>query len=63
MHGPLQRLFGVRGVQVQTAGGGKEGEISLPAVSPEDVELLRAALSRRGARAALAALALGRARG
>ncbi len=52
VHGPLQRLFGVRGVQVQTAGGGKEGEISLPAVSPEDVELLRAALSRRGAPAA-----------
>jgi putative membrane protein len=54
VHGPLQRLFGVRGVQVQTAGGGREGEITLPAVSPGDVELLRAALSRRGAPAAVA---------
>jgi putative membrane protein len=52
VHGPLQRLFGVRGVQVQTAGGGKEGEITLPAVGPADVELLRAALRKRGAPAA-----------
>jgi putative membrane protein len=49
VHGPLQRLFGVRGVQVQTAGGGREGEITLPAVGPSDVELLRAALRKRGA--------------
>jgi putative membrane protein len=49
VHGPLQRLFGVRGVQVQTAGGGREGEITLPAVGPSDVELLRAALRTRGA--------------
>jgi putative membrane protein len=48
VHGPLQRLFGVRGVQVQTAGGAREAEIKLPAVSPADVELLRGAL-RRGA--------------
>jgi len=52
VHGPLQRVFGVRGVQVQTAGGGREGEITLPAVSPSDVELLRAALRKRGAPAA-----------
>jgi putative membrane protein len=52
VHGPLQRLFGVRGVQVQTAGGAREAEIMLPAVSPADVELLRDALHRRGAPAA-----------
>jgi putative membrane protein len=51
VHGPLQRLFGVRGVQVQTAGGGKEGEITLPAVRPADVELIRAALRKRRAAA------------
>ena len=44
VHGPLQRLFGVRGVHVQTAGGGKAGEITLPAVGPADVELLRDAI-------------------
>ncbi|HTE60187.1 MAG TPA: PH domain-containing protein [Solirubrobacteraceae bacterium] len=55
VHGPLQRLFGVRGVQVQTAGGGKEGEITLPAVGPADVELIRAALRRRAAPAAATA--------
>jgi putative membrane protein len=49
VHGPLQRLFGVRGVQVQTAGGARQAEITLPAVAPADVELLRAAL--RGRRA------------
>jgi putative membrane protein len=47
VHGPLQRLFGVRGVEVQTAGGAREAEIMLPAVSPADVELLRGALRRR----------------
>jgi putative membrane protein len=67
VHGPLQRLFGVRGVQVQTAGGGREGEITLPAVGPADVELLRAAVRRRGEPAAaepapLAERRLGRAR-
>jgi putative membrane protein len=51
VHGPLQRLLGVRGVQVQTAGGAREAEITLPAVSPADVELLRAALRRRSAAA------------
>jgi putative membrane protein len=48
VHGPLQRLFGVRGVHVQTAGGGREGEITLQAVTPADVELLRAAVRGRG---------------
>ena len=47
VHGPIQRLFGVRGVHVQTAGGSREGEIMLPAVATADVELLRAALRRR----------------
>ena len=48
VHGPLQRLFGVRGVQVQTAGGRRQGEITLPAVGPADVELLRAAVRGGG---------------
>jgi putative membrane protein len=48
VHGPLQRVFGVRGVQVQTAGGGRKGEITLPAVGPADVDLLRAAVRRHG---------------
>jgi putative membrane protein len=49
VQGPIQRLFGVRGVHVQTAGGSREGEITLPAVADADVELLRAALRRRRA--------------
>lgn len=49
VHGPLQRLFGVRGVQIQTAGGSREAEIVLAAVSPDDVELLRSALRGRAA--------------
>jgi putative membrane protein len=55
VHGPLQRLFGVRGVQVQTAGGARQAEIMLPAVGPGDVELLRDALRGRGTPAAAAA--------
>jgi putative membrane protein len=55
VHGPLQRLFGVRGVQVQTAGGARDAEITLPAVAPGDVELLRAALRGRAAAIAPAA--------
>jgi putative membrane protein len=47
VYGPLQRLFGVRGVHVQSAGGGREGEIRLPAVAPGDVAALRAAASPR----------------
>jgi putative membrane protein len=41
--GPLQRLFGVYQVDVQTGAGKKGGEISLPALTPEAVEELRAA--------------------
>jgi len=53
VHGPLQRVFGVRGLHVQTAGGGRDADITLPAVSPADVELVGAAL-RRSAPAAVA---------
>lgn len=49
VHGPLQRLFGVRGVQIQTAGGSRAAEIVLPALSPVDVELLRDVLRGRTA--------------
>jgi len=44
VRGPIQRLFGVQGVHIQTAGGGKEGEIKLVALAPADVEALRAAV-------------------
>ena len=42
--GPLHRLFGVVRVDVQTAGGGSGGEISLSAVDRETVEMLRRAV-------------------
>ena len=41
--GPLQRLFGVQAVDVQTGAAGKGGEVSLPALTPAAVEELRAA--------------------
>ena len=41
--GPLQRLFGVFAVDIQTGAAGKGGEISLPALTPEAVDELRAA--------------------
>jgi putative membrane protein len=41
--GPLQRLFGVFAVDIQTGAAGKGGEISLPALTPEAVAELRAA--------------------
>ena len=41
--GPLQRAFGVFAVDVQTGAGGKGGEISLPALTPEAVQALREA--------------------
>jgi putative membrane protein len=47
VQGPIQRLLGVVALHVQTAGGGKEGEIVLDAVSPADAEGLRAAVSAR----------------
>ena len=40
--GPVQRLFGVQELHVQTAGGGAEGEIVLRAVSEEAASELRA---------------------
>ena len=51
--GPIQRLFGVVEAQVQTAGGGKRGEIVLSAVSEAEAEELRQAV-RHGAGAAVA---------
>jgi putative membrane protein len=39
--GPVQRLFGVQAVHVQTGGGGSGGEISLEAVGDADVRDLR----------------------
>ena len=39
--GPLQRLFGVYAVDVQTGGAGKGGEVALPALGPEAVRELR----------------------
>jgi putative membrane protein len=41
--GPIQRLFGVYELHVQTAGGGERGEIVLRAVSPEETARLREA--------------------
>ena len=45
--GPVQRLFGVVAVNVQTAGGGAKGEIVLEALGPEEVERLREAVRAR----------------
>jgi putative membrane protein len=45
--GPVQRLFGVRAVSVQAAGGGRGGEIELNAVDDATVERLRELLGRR----------------
>jgi putative membrane protein len=44
VQGPVQRLFGVLALDVQTAGGGSGGEVQLTAVSPEAAAALRAAL-------------------
>jgi putative membrane protein len=41
--GPIQRIFGVDELHVQTAGGGEKGEIVLRAVSPGETARLRAA--------------------
>ena len=45
--GPVQRLFGVVALSVQTAGGGAKGEIVLDAVGPAAVERLREAVQAR----------------
>ena len=42
IQGPIQRLFGVQALHVQTAGGGSEGEIVLRAVADEEARRLRA---------------------
>lgn len=44
--GPLQRLFGVRAVAVQTGGGDRGGEIELTALDAAAVERLRALVGR-----------------
>jgi putative membrane protein len=41
VQGPLQRMFGVLELRVQTPGGGRNAEIVLRAVSRSDAELLR----------------------
>ena len=43
--GPVQRLFGVHAVHVQTGGGGAKGEIVLEAVGEDDVRELRSLLA------------------
>jgi putative membrane protein len=50
--GPVQRLFGVYAVHVQTGGGGARGEIVLDAVGPGAVQALRDLLARRRPEAA-----------
>ena len=45
--GPVQRLFGVVALSVQTAGGGSKGEIVLEALGPAAVERLREAVRAR----------------
>jgi putative membrane protein len=42
--GPIQRLFGVSGLQVQTSGGGEAAEVVLTALSDARARELRAAL-------------------
>ena len=45
--GPVQRLFGVVALHVQSAGGGSKGEIVLEAVGPAAVERIREAVAER----------------
>src|SRR5262249_11866270 len=42
--GPVQRLFGVSGLHVQTPGGGEDGDVVLTALSRDAAAQLRAAL-------------------
>jgi putative membrane protein len=49
--GPIQRLFGVTGLHVQTPGGGDDGDVVLSALSAADAAHLRAALGHRDATA------------
>lgn len=46
--GPVQRVFGVYAVHVQTGGGGAKGEIVLEAVGEDDVRELRSLRADRG---------------
>jgi putative membrane protein len=41
IQGPIQRLFGVQALHVQTAGGGSKGEIVLRAVAEDEARRLR----------------------
>ena len=47
--GPIQRLFGVVALHVQSAGGGSKGEIVLEAVGPAAVERIRTAVGEQPA--------------
>src|SRR3954471_9465296 len=53
--GPVQRLFGVVALHVQSAGGGSKGEIVLEALGRDAVERIRAAVGERPAVAEAAA--------
>ena len=53
--GPIQRLFGVESVDVQTGSAGKGGEIALPAVNRAEVDALREAVARHRADASVPA--------
>lgn len=50
VRGPVQRLFGVVEVHVQSAGGGRSAEIVLKALAPADAEALRAFVARQAGR-------------
>ncbi len=50
--GPVQRLFGVQAVHVQTGGGGARGEIVLEALGDREIDELRALVAGRTARPA-----------
>ena len=47
VQGPVQRLFGVQALHVQTAGGGAGGEIVLEAIGAGEVAALRALVADR----------------
>jgi putative membrane protein len=53
VRGPVQRLFGVVEVHVQTAGGGRAAEIVLSAVSEAEAEELREAVRQAGSELAV----------
>ncbi len=52
VQGPLQRVFGVLELRVQTPGGGRNAEIVLRAVARREAETLRRALGHAAERAA-----------